>query len=407
MTVIQERLFQLLDEIDEICEMQGLSYYLTGQLATSAYRSESLESGTRIFEILMPYNDILRLQDTICAGAYKDREIESVYTNEEYSDFMFRYVDSSSLFLELTHRGNRKCHGLYIRIRPLYTSCNVKMNKKASKYEWFWRFYHKDYPNKCQDTAKSRITRIKRKIALSMIENKKSKYHKKMLEYRRRSQTSFNLDSNIYYEKLDYSKKFSLPDGILLKKKKYVIENRKYYMPEDIETYLGVVSGNDWQEKVFKNKNATLNTIASAVVPYKEYLDELSKDGVELSISAELEQERKCKEVMNIHEAKVANAWHIVQRSGARIALAEKYAPLKDDIVKYHQNGDWEQLRSILAEYDEYEREFERKKLVLCFDREIFDIYIELLRHDGQDNRAEKMIRDVPKQHLEKNALYQ
>ena len=110
---------------------------------------------------------------------------------------------------------------------------------------------------------------------------------------------------------------------------------------------------------------------------------------------------------MNVYEEKVANAWYIVQRSGARISLAEEYAPLKNDIIRYYQKGDWEQLRNVLTDYDEYVKEFERKKLVLCFDKEIFEIYINLLRHDGKNKRAEKLIRDVPKQHLEKNALYQ
>lgn len=407
MTVVQERLFQLLDEIDEICETKGLSYYLTGQLAVSAYRSKSLESGIRVFEILMPYNDILQLQDVVYSGAVKDREIESVYTNEEYSDFMFRYVDSSTLFLELTHKGSRNCHGLYIRIRPLYTSSNSKLNQKASKYEWFWRLYYKDYPKRCQDTAKRKTTRLKRRIVLSIIENRKNKYRQKMLDYRRWSQSDFNLESNVYYEKLDYSCIFSLPDGILLKKKKYTIENREYYMPEDVETYLGIVAGNSWQEKTFHNMNTSLNTIASVDVPYNEYLKELSKEGVDSSISVELEKERTCKKILSVYEEKVANAWYIVQRSGARISLAEEYAPLKNDIIRYYQKGDWEQLRNVLTDYDEYVKEFERKKLVLCFDKEIFEIYIDLLRHDGKNKRAEKLIRDVPKQHLEKNALYQ
>ena len=398
MTEIQNRLFEMLDEIDQICENNGLSYFLSGRLALNAYQKNAIADGNWVFEVLMPYNDILCFQDIIGSLKYKNREMESVYTNEDYAEFIFRYVDSSTLYFEMQNAASaRKSHGLYIRIRPLYMKNDTRLGKSAAQYEWFWRLYNKDYPKPYKEASSKMTTKVKRKVVLAWIENHKLRYHERMLSLRKESQKDFDISSGLYMEKLNYSKNIYFPDKLFSNKKKYLIEGHEYYMPADIEEYLEAVLGNNWKNKKFNNKPALWTVISSAKIPYKEFMENVS----EKDLRQLFDEKKDARNNLDNYENKISYAWNVVQRSGIRISLANEYAPLKNKILTASEENDWNQLRNLLASYDEQELDFERKGLVICFDREIFEAYLKLLRHDGKNERADKMLTQVPRQHLQ------
>lgn len=397
MTPIQNRLFDMLDEIDSICMNNNLKYFITGRLAVNAYLNGAVDSGNWIFSIFMPYNDILHLQDVVNSGIYENREIESVYTNEDYAEFTFRYVDSSSLYLQMEESATaRKCHGIFIEIHPLYANYKSKLDQQASRYERFWRLYNQDYPKPCRDVGGKGVMRLKRKLAVATIKANKSKYHQKMLECRKKSQNNFDISSELYFERMNYTKIKIVPAKLLVDCKRYPIEGHEYCMPADAEKYLDIAIGKNWKNKNYTKKIAKLYCAASAEVPYKEFMSKVSCDDMGALFAKKEGVEAELREL----ERPVTHAWNIVQRSGARIALANHYAAIKNDVIEADKKNDWERLRSLLSFYDEYELQFEQKGIAICFDREILDIYIKLLRHDNQDKRADKMLASIPEQHL-------
>lgn len=224
----------------------------------------------------------------------------------------------------------------------------------------------------------------------------KNRYHERMLEYRKKSQEGFSLMGDLYFLKLNTSVKIDIPKGMLAEKKKYAIGKHKYYMPVDIENYLSIVVGRNWQDKAINKKSANWYLIASLKISYRDFLEHISKQ----EIVQVIDREETSRNNSEIYESNVNNAWNIVQRSATRIALANEYEPMKAEIVAADKTENWDLLRKLLKSYDENAREYMKKGLSLCFDKEIFETYIKLLHHDGEEKLAGRMLANVPVQHL-------
>lgn len=75
--------------------------------------------------------------------------------------------------------------------------------------------------------------------------------------------------------------------------------------------------------------------------------------------------------------------------------------PQKDKIIKLYNNEDYDTLKQILERYITCLNKNYKRGLGLCFDKEIFDVTMELYKRNGETGKADKLRRMVPDCHWE------
>ena len=91
--------------------------------------------------------------------------------------------------------------------------------------------------------------------------------------------------------------------------------------------------------------------------------------------------------------------YNLVYRTEKRFAMYEKYMPIKKLLVKLHKEGRYEELNKLLKPYRSVLLSCYKKGLGLCFDKEIFDMTMDILRSEGRYQYVNKLYEMVPQEH--------
>ena len=395
MTETQKVLCNLLDEIDEICKGNNLDYFLTYETALHAYRSHQFENPTTYITILMPLNDILKLREIIKKENKPDRELDSIYDNDFYPNLTFRYCDKNSLYLNLNESIDIgfKSHGLFIKI------CVLRRYRKSFKrslmrfFEYGWVYSNPDY---CTSVFRRKVIKKAGEILMKIS---RSLYKKILIKLFEDTQKGFSYDEKLIFRCM-YGSVKRFPKGIFSSKQFIHFEGRKYPIPEDADNYFRAIYGSKWEERFFKDKSIREDFIVDPRLPYDEYFKYIKENDLSLNLKECNLKEKKAHSATKITNKPINKAWKYVLRTGARFKMWEKYMPLKKNITELYNTGNWDELRDIFKEYNDVILEFNKQKMTVFFDREIFDIYKALLIHDGNTSLAEKLERRIPECHL-------
>lgn len=134
-------------------------------------------------------------------------------------------------------------------------------------------------------------------------------------------------------------------------------------------------------------------------ISYNEYFDVLSNKDQAFDKSAFKKQNEKIKE-----EEKYKNITdkyrRMVSRTDARFKLLKKYENQKDEILKLSKKKDYKKLSIILKDYLIELKNYYDKNLGLCFDKDIFDVTIDYLKHNNENEFASWLLKNIPEKHL-------
>lgn len=183
------------------------------------------------------------------------------------------------------------------------------------------------------------------------------------------------------------------------KYKKVNIDNISVVVPNNLDLYLENTYGLGYKylkEKVF---NIPSNIIYSPLVSYDEYISELDKNKIRIKRKTlekayiKTNKERKLNKITQ-------NYRNMVQRTHSRFKLLELYEDKKDIIIKLSKEKKYNELKDLLNEYLYEIKRYYDLNMGLCFDKDIFDITIEYLKHDNQKQLADFLIKNTPSKHL-------
>ena len=136
-------------------------------------------------------------------------------------------------------------------------------------------------------------------------------------------------------------------------------------------------------------------------IPYKDYLNEIKGTGMPLDKYI-AERERYIQK-QNAGQAKVdtiKHYWDLLFRTGDRFELYEQYAPIRQELLEMRDEGRYDELRAALAPYREKLMKNYKLGLGLCFDPEIFDCMLEVLRREGSGALAAELKEMIPPEHM-------
>ena len=167
-------------------------------------------------------------------------------------------------------------------------------------------------------------------------------------------------------------------------------------MAADREAFLDVFYEGDWRERKYSSEEFGNYTLMCVDLPYEVYLKRVADEGVLMITQQDLSAVKCLKRQDKPLAARTAGAWAAVHRSGMRFDLAAELLPRKEEICALHESGAYDELAKVLARYDKCARKLKGMGLGLCFDEDILNCYLDLLRSRGEGRLADEINAIVP-----------
>ncbi|MBR4555770.1 MAG: hypothetical protein IKO27_09295 [Ruminococcus sp.] len=394
MTDIQRIVFNLLIEVDDICRRNGITYFLHENTALDAVQGTSITKERCHAEVTMRVPEMLRFMEAFEREKPNGRSLESWLTNPHYSEFGCRYVDESTLYLDLPNSHAYKNYGFAVRISALrdFPASHLKSKVLTARELGFEMTY--DEGNK----ATGRKAAICGSYVKKEIRSAKGldNFSKKMFE-----------DFCTFYDNDKAERCFTRHfrnrrhhfDRSWFDKPMYaVVEGHRFPLPSN--DYFISLYGSRYMTRAIPGRYVTRWVIADTAIPYRKYLEEIKKSGC--SLEEYIAQREKYVALQNKGQDKfdtIQHYWDLLFRTGDRFDLYERYAPMKAELVRMHSEERYDELSAALAPYRKLLMKNYGLGLGLCFDPDILDYMIEILRREHKDELADNILKLIPPEH--------
>ncbi|MBR0456558.1 MAG: LicD family protein [Firmicutes bacterium] len=401
----QEKLLTMLDEVTDVCKENGLTMFLFTNTALSAYNIGEFESSRYEINIAMLWRDAIAFQKAIEEKKPDDRLVESLFSNADFGNIAFRYVDKNSTYINKKSPVRAKELGLAINIWPLLSrECEkVKKRTRKSGLKALLRKIKYEAVYRAEANQKQKIV-DKMMECINMLREGKSlgpALRDQLLECMNELQKDATLDDTLYFRRFTTVNRTAFPKGLFSNLMDLEFEGRTYQIPEDVDTFFTKQFSKYWMNRKMRGTDDVIMRLVllDEDLPYSKYLDYLKDQGLEDYIDKPMyfpavEEHKQCNKVID-------DSWRIVLRTAARINMWDQYMPLKQQIKDLYAQDKWEELEEILEDYDAVMTRMIRIDLPVYFDREIFNIYCEILERRGEENVRERLLELVPEEHLE------
>lgn len=399
-TVLQNKQLELLTEIDQICEANDIDYYLSGSTLLFGYYKNILGDEYKTNTIIMTPENALKFIKVCETQLPENRNIDYTLNNSLHNGHTIYYCDNRTLSLNWLKIQESYNIGIHITIYIL---------KKKDKNAFRWCY------TRCLDALQTVYNRVK-----------DNKYKKKsrhigwiviflvtIIGKNKLSRIVFNSyingalknpNEDYYLSKNNYKRSI----GKYYKKEYFIghdeveIYGKTFHAPANVEEYIYDINGKYAKESIkIRDKNLPLFKVADCNLSFND-IEQLLK--FDLFTNENWSMYKKgtalnpqIRRLNNI----VKNYWNILLRGEDRFKLFIEYEPLKDKIMKWHENGDYNKLEDVLQDYDKCVRNNLRYNLGLMFDTDIFEIYCDLLIHNGEAKMVDKLRNSIPKEHTE------
>lgn len=407
------KMIQILSDFNTICNENDIEYFLTGETLLYAYFKNQLPPKAYNANVLMTEENISKFVKVIENKCPEDKEIEYWGNSDNYPDNSVRFIDKNTLCFNVMEYLNYKKHGMYIQIDVL-SSLNKKKNFKTRLWNAIKLGLTECAYHEKQTSFNEKSTKCKKAIIITKcIESFVGKKHlrKKMFEYMCSMENVIHNDNQekppifeFYYKKYKSVKMSSL---YFLKKEACYVENIKLSVPNYTKAFLKVLYPkrlviDEGEYRFSDNSNLRSNIIIDRNIKYDEYFRYIN-NGIE-DFKQIYKYQKKMdllKQQNSIHVTLANKNWRVVKHTDYRFKLAEKYLPMKKDIIYLYNECKWDHLENVFLQYTEVLTETIAQKRTIVFDEELFDIYIDMLLYKGEGKFVNKLLSNIPKVYYE------
>ena len=379
MSTLRDRQCNLLREIDIKCQENDIPYILSEFTAYSAVKNHDFYPEIATPTIIMRYQDALRIRKLLCRD---DRSFENIFSNRKIDKYVMRYADRNSFFYNAEEMGSFIVKGIGI---------DIEVVRGVPRRRIINRFI---------------ILLEAASVVLAKLECGSSKIFVPLwfafggllrllldLIYRsKKLSNTKNLRICRYpHKSVEFSADF-LDNRILT-----VFHGDKFFIPSKIEKYLRVEVDYDWDKKLIKRGNPDFHLAVWDVQhPYEEY-DSIVNSRCRINWFKWLLIKAKIRKLRQ----KLEGYWEILLYTGDRFRLARKYLPQKKKLLALYQQGAHQEIREMLQDVIESTERHMQYGIGLCFDQEILDITLEILKEENGKAFAEQVRKAIPTQYLE------
>lgn len=400
-TELQEKQYQLLKEIDSICDKYNIDYVLSGNTLLNGYYYNVFGDEYKTNTIIMTPEAALRFIEVCNIELPDNRSIDYMLNNPMHNGHTIYYCDKDTLSIDMRKMKASENIGIHITIYIL---------KKKDKNIFRW------FTVRCLDAAQ---TLYERGMNGRKYNGKLHRYYwigcmiTSAIGRRRIRKYIFNgyingalkNDGNYYLSKNNYRRSISK-----YYKKEYFsncsyvkIYDYEFRAPCNVEDYIRDIHGKYAQEKVIiRNSELPLFKYADVNLSYEDIKDIIPEEEIERRLWDDYRRGSELTPEINKLNKRTRKYWNILLRSEDRIRLYEQYMPLKDEIIENFNQNKYDTVERMLQDYDKAVRDNMRKGLALSFDNDIFDVYCKLLRHNGEKDFADKLEEALPEEYKTK-----
>ena len=391
MTDIQQKLLTLLTDLDAVCKREGIRYYLCKETALSAHRSGEFFPSCCEANVAMTAEDALRFIKAVNKEGRADRMVDSMYSNKNYPDFTLRYGDTGTLMMQLPYNE--------ASVVPC-VAVTVHMIRYKSKYSSKIYHYTKSLWKLCVKPTVT-VAGFTRRAVMTACHGLRNVLGGKYF-----SRALFKLWVSIHSKK--NKKNISICAGsykyendLIKSRSTLTLEDGTFTTFADVEGYLLTAYGENYETCKPKYLKPSSSLLVSSHVSYREYLRR-SKEQIDYK---EIQKKKMKLDLIqakvSYYNSKINGYYAIVDRTQRRYAMHQMYMPMKDKLIELHRTEQWEELNELLKPYRSALWACYKKKLGLCFDKEIFEMTMDILLMEGSKSYVRKLRAMVPESHWE------
>lgn len=411
----QSRLFELMKEFDSFCSTNSIKYFLSGEALMYGVCCGRMEPRPCYASVIMDAENCRKFIDAFEAGYAENREIEYWGNSDTYPDYTVRYIASDTTAFNIFDYQNYKCHGMFIEIQILRGENGKKVTRHNLALEKGIML------NSYNETA--RLTKVK-----SMHDRKSDGYFKAMSMMKGQAglrkylfnffmtecakPKSLGKGLGGLYTFINRSRKIKdVSSFYFANADQCTIEGYNFPVPSNARILIKKMFNKRYKpdasgDHVEDNFRYIENCIVDPDYPYADALENMNMSKEDFQeIRRSKERIEEINRLNNDNNTVVREDWRTVQQTDARFRMWKHYMPLKDEILKLDAARDWRGLEMIFWEYTEELNSMRSIGRSFSFDNELLDVYIRLLIHKGLFDEADRIIRQMPKSHLQKIEL--
>ncbi len=391
---VQEKLLELLTDIDGICKRENIKYYLCEETAHGAIMEHSMYDKCYQANIAMTTDDVRKFMKVVKNENRADRVVDSMMSNKDYPEFTVRYGDPNTMVLELpyTEKGKIPCIAVtihMIRFKPR------RMKKYYRFSSAFWKVCHKEV-GAYADFYKKAIV-----FGCHVV---KKVFGEAML-----SRWLFKSWCSVFSENKKAKKvavgtgKFVFDAEMLEDDTTIMMNGQEFPVFTELDTYLNKkYACTNFRKMKPKFPVLSDKVLVSCHVPYDKYLEKAKEMGVDFdAITRDRLTCSRLEQQVSKDNKKINQYYAIVDRTEKRFAMYERYMPMKKLLKKLYEEERYEELNELLKPYRSALWACYKKGLGLCFDKEIFELTMEILKREGSYTYVKKLRKMVPESHWE------
>lgn len=358
--MMNNKLRNLLIELDEICNNNGIRYFLFEDTLVSALRHKKLPKSNKALTIAIYAKDVEKL--VFAVDNNKNRAIESLLSNPEFPGFYLKYIDVNSTLYDVSDKYIKyKYYSIGINICVLYNNVGNKGLIQRVKHRIF---------GKWAKVVKRKKRSIKVKLfmtIMSLLNIKKTFQSLLMCKHVSNGLFVFLTDGKCV--NLDSSQ---FGDG-----KQLIVDNYSFYVPEkSLDIALKIYDNNllrKFPQNVIKKSELVSFSVSGA-----QFFETVNKN-VNLKRCAKLYnrfrlwEKIKFKPVWNKRKEFYDYYYLSLDRFYYYQHLVVER---KEEILEFYSQKNYEILYGMLRDYIKCLLKYNKREKGLYFDKEIYVIAI-------------------------------
>lgn len=402
---MKNKIISLLKEIKIVCETQNIDFFISGELALCTYRKEPLKPDFNDATVLIFAKDVERLKKGL--KKLPNRRIEDLTNNRNFPGYYLRYMDESTTLVNCDDSTfNYDTNSIGIDIEVICGCINRRFKDRLlNLIKRIWcRCHRAEYLNKYVDKRTTiKIALIKFLfviIGTSSIMRRLFDLWTKMGTVKSNSVEIARNNGDIV----------TMNASVFNSKEYLIIEGERYPFVASLKLFVSKLYHGRFKRKPRKNE------IFSEKITWEQYKRILDEKKIVLRA---VQKKQKIymvwkKRVYEPLRKKRSFYYNLLFCSEDRMKYYKEYnADKKLYILELYLQQDYDQLKEEMKEYLQALKDYAKKEIGFCFDREIFEIAMHLLiieaktdadrvaDYDVSCKKVLKIIQNVPVHHFD------
>ena len=398
MRAIQQKVLQLVKEIDEVCTAHKIPYALYGKTCGSAIKLGKFATNECQFHIMAYARDFADLEAALGTVNPDCRAVETLATNRKLARNELRYVDTTTTLFNRDDCVRYEHLGAAVVVHPVFADAPKGATKAA--IETLARLN-----SGCVYNTRLMTADGKRALWLARVPGAMkgmATFVHRSLDKDSGRRTANEL--HVYHD--DVLVSVNLP--LLTQTKLVSFENMQLPVPTEAVKLMEKLFGKAWEGEVIKayESSEAIATICDPTSPYAESIEFLKECGIDVRALQETLHENfqwRCT-TYGPWQTRKSQLYIYGLLARDRIDLYVELEEKLDDLRIASREGDIERLTELLGRYFHFTRKYLKRNIGFFTTQEIFDMATQVwIAKQGNRKYADQVYALVPEEHKKKD----